>query len=45
MFTVKKTTTYYAQFRVPNLEFQKAWGDNTSPEYAKLAREVEEKVG
>ena len=45
MFTEKKTKTYHGQFRVPDLEFKTLWGDNTSPEYTKLAGIVEEKVG
>ncbi|KAI0235375.1 hypothetical protein LSAT2_014106 [Lamellibrachia satsuma] len=40
----KTTTIYCAQFRVPDLEFKKVWGDNTSSDYATLAREVEKKL-
>ena len=35
---------YYAQFRVPGLDYIDNYGVNTSAEYAKLANEVNETV-
>ena len=40
-----KIVTYYGQFRVPDLEFKKSWGDKDSKEFATLAAEVKTKVG
>ena len=35
---------YYAQFRVPGLDYKNNYGVDTSDEYAKLANEVNDTV-
>ena len=46
IFTDAETTAvmYYAQFRVPGLDYIDNYGVNTSADYAKLANEVNETV-